>query len=58
MVMARVGGDGGFEQDKDFYIDFPKGLWAHQIRPEGGDCSTDSFCYPSVKIYTEWKWLH
>ena len=22
--------------------------WEHQIRLEGGDCSTDSFCYPSV----------
>ena len=21
---------------------------SHQIRLEGGDCSTDSFCYPSV----------
>jgi len=48
MVMARVGDNGGFELDKDFYIDFPKGLRSHQIRLEGGDCSTDSFCYPSV----------
>jgi methanethiol oxidase len=21
---------------------------AHQIRLQGGDCSTDSFCYPSA----------
>ena len=27
---------------------FPDGYRAHQIRLEGGDCSTDSFCYPSV----------
>ena len=26
----------------------PDGYRAHQIRLEGGDCSTDSFCYPSV----------
>ena len=27
---------------------FPEGYRAHQIRLDGGDCSTDSFCYPSV----------
>ena len=27
---------------------FPDGYRAHQIRLDGGDCSTDSFCYPSV----------
>jgi len=48
MVMARVGDEGGLTLDKDFYIDFPKGLRAHQIRLEGGDCSTDSFCYPNT----------
>ena len=48
MVMAHVGENGGLELDKDFYIEFPKGYRSHQIRLEGGDCSTDSFCYPSV----------
>lgn len=48
MVMATVGEDGTFALDPDFYIDAPEGLRAHQIRLEGGDCSTDSFCYPSV----------
>ncbi|WP_147104814.1 selenium-binding protein SBP56-related protein [Tateyamaria sp. syn59] len=48
MVMARVGEDGGFALDPDFWIDFPGGYRSHQIRLEGGDCSTDSFCYPSV----------
>ena len=48
MVMANVGENGGLELDKDFYIEFPKGYRSHQIRLEGGDCSTDSFCYPSV----------
>ena len=27
---------------------FPDGYRAHQVRLDGGDCSTDSFCYPSV----------
>jgi selenium-binding protein 1 len=48
MVMANVGENGGLELDPDFYIEFPKGYRSHQIRLEGGDCSTDSFCYPSV----------
>ena len=47
MVMANVGGKGEFTLDNDFYINFPDGYRSHQIRLEGGDCSTDSFCYPS-----------
>ena len=30
------------------WVSFPEGYRAHQIRLDGGDCSTDSFCYPSV----------
>jgi len=48
MVMARVGDEGGLTLDPEFYVDFPEGYRAHQIRLEGGDCSTDSFCYPNV----------
>jgi selenium-binding protein 1 len=48
MVKADVGADGGLTLDKDFWVEFPEGYRAHQIRLEGGDCSTDSFCYPSV----------
>ena len=48
-VMANVGDNGGFTLDKDYWVNFPKGYGAHQIRLEGGDCSTDSFCYPSVE---------
>ncbi|MGB3279324.1 MAG: selenium-binding protein SBP56-related protein, partial [Pseudorhodobacter sp.] len=47
-VMADVGENGGLTLNNDFYVNFPKGLRSHQIRLEGGDCSTDSFCYPSV----------
>lgn len=49
MVMANVGENGGIELDPDFFIEFPEGYRSHQIRLEGGDCSTDSFCYPSAK---------
>jgi len=48
MVMANVGEDGGLTLDPNFYVNFPENMRAHQIRLEGGDCSTDSFCYPSV----------
>ena len=47
-VMAHAGPTGGIELATDFYVEFPAGYAAHQIRLEGGDCSTDSFCYPSA----------
>ncbi len=48
MVKADVGAHGGLRLDSQFFVHFPKGYRAHQIRLEGGDCSTDSFCYPNV----------
>ena len=47
-VMANASPKGGLELAKDYWVSFPDGYRAHQIRLEGGDCSTDSFCYPSV----------
>ena len=47
-VMANASASGGLELAKDYWVSFPDGYRAHQIRLEGGDCSTDSFCYPSV----------
>jgi selenium-binding protein 1 len=46
--MANVGSNGGLELAKNYWVSFPDDYRAHQIRLEGGDCSTDSFCYPSV----------
>ncbi|MFL5286411.1 MAG: selenium-binding protein SBP56-related protein [Rhodopila sp.] len=48
MVKADVGMNGGLTLDAAFWVEFPRGYRSHQIRLEGGDCSTDSFCYPSV----------
>ena len=48
MVKADVGDEGGLSLDANFWVEFPDGYRAHQIRLEGGDCSTDSFCYPSA----------
>jgi selenium-binding protein 1 len=47
-VMANASPGGGLELAKDYWVSFPDGYRAHQIRLDGGDCSTDSFCYPSV----------
>jgi selenium-binding protein 1 len=46
-VMCKAG-NGGLELDPDFYVDFGAEYGAHQVRLQGGDCSTDSFCYPSA----------
>jgi selenium-binding protein 1 len=47
-VMANASPNGGLELAKEYWVSFPEGYRAHQIRLEGGDCSTDSFCYPSA----------
>jgi selenium-binding protein 1 len=46
--MANAKPGGGLELAGDYWVSFPEGYRAHQIRLDGGDCSTDSFCYPSV----------
>jgi selenium-binding protein 1 len=46
MVKLDVGDDGGITFDKRFMVEWPKGHLPHQVRLEGGDCSSDSYCYP------------
>jgi selenium-binding protein 1 len=46
MVKLDVGPDGGIAFDEKFFLDWPEGHLPHQIRLEGGDCSSDSYCYP------------
>src|SRR5215813_1387236 len=36
---------GGLGVSKDFFVEFD-GYRPHQVRLEGGDCSSDSYCYP------------
>ena len=38
---------GGLTVDTDFFIEFAEGERPHQIRLQGGDSSSDSFCYAS-----------
>jgi len=37
----------GMALDPQFLVEFEPGLRAHQVRLEGGDASSDSFCFPS-----------
>ena len=46
MVKLDADPDGGLAVDEGFFLDWPKGHRPHQIRLEGGDCSSDSYCYP------------
>ncbi|CAN5744431.1 selenium-binding protein SBP56-related protein [soil metagenome] len=47
-VLCHVGANGGMTLDPAFDVQFGAEYASHQIRLQGGDCSTDSFCYPSA----------
>jgi methanethiol oxidase len=46
MVKLDAGPDGGISFDPKFFVDWPKSHRPHQVRLDGGDCSSDSYCYP------------
>jgi len=46
-VKMDIGQDGGMEADPRFFLDFGEER-PHQIRLQGGDASSDSYCYPSA----------
>lgn len=45
MVKVDVDPEGGMRFDPNFFVDFGE-YRAHQIRLEGGDASSDSYCFP------------
>jgi methanethiol oxidase len=45
MVMLDANPDGGIAFDENFFIEMDEGVRAHQVHLEGGDASSDSFCY-------------
>jgi len=46
MVKLDAQPEGGIAFDPEFFIPWPKSHRPHQVRLEGGDCSSDSYCYP------------
>ncbi len=46
MVKINATAKGGMEIDPDFFLEWPKGYRPHQVRLQGGDASSDSYCYP------------
>jgi selenium-binding protein 1 len=45
MVKADVNPEGGIAFDRNFLLRCDPEMRAHQVRLQGGDCSSDSFCY-------------
>ncbi len=46
MVKLDAHPEGGIAFDETFFLEFPEDIRAHQVRLQGGDASSDSFCYP------------
>ena len=46
MVKLDAAPAGGIAFDPKFFVNWPKSHRPHQVRLEGGDCSSDSYCYP------------
>jgi methanethiol oxidase len=38
---------GEFAIDPEFFVEFPEGERPHQVRLQGGDASSDSYCFPN-----------
>ena len=45
MARLDVGADGGIGLDRNFLVEFEDGYRPHQVRLQGGDASSDSFCF-------------
>ncbi|MDQ4061255.1 MAG: selenium-binding family protein [Pseudomonadota bacterium] len=46
MVKLDVNPTGGISLDNRFFLRFEEGFRGHQVRLEGGDASSDSYCFP------------
>ena len=45
MARIDIAPNGGMAFDPQFLVEFEEGLRPHQVRLQGGDASSDSFCY-------------
>jgi hypothetical protein len=48
MVKLNAKDGGGITLDEKFFIEWPKGHLPHQVRLQGGDASSDSYCTPEA----------
>jgi selenium-binding protein 1 len=48
MVKIDANPKDGIKLDEKFFVEFDE-LRAHQVRLEGGDASSDSYCYSDTK---------
>ena len=46
MVKVDAEPGGGIRFDRNFFMAWPDGYRPHQVRLQGGDASSDSYCYP------------
>jgi selenium-binding protein 1 len=46
MVKIDAKEGGGMALDESFFLQWPEGHLPHQVRLQGGDASSDSYCYP------------
>jgi selenium-binding protein 1 len=45
LAKLDVGRMGGLALDQRFLLEFEEGMRPHQVRLQGGDASSDSFCF-------------
>ena len=45
MAKCELGPDGRMQLDPEFLVEFETGIRPHQVRLQGGDASSDSFCF-------------
>ena len=43
--LAKLAGDGKIAFDEKFFVEFDPSHRAHQVRLQGGDASSDSYCF-------------
>ena len=47
LVKLDAGEDGSLTIDPDLFVEYPEGERPHQMRLQGGDASSDSYCFPN-----------
>ena len=47
MVKLDTRPEGGMAMDPKFFLEMEQGLRSHQVRLQGGDASSDTFCFSS-----------